>query len=147
MIDTRPISIIKTIETQLKNITTASNFHTDAGQNVHLLREEMDEEMDVFPALCVMYQTESISSAEYDHEEQLTVSITGFIRIVSLAEVMEQLERIDRDIKNANKITQLGDNAGIAQPIESLRLPPSGSQQIGRVVVRYAIRFIDVYGE
>lgn len=146
MINTTPANIVRSIETMLQSVNVANGYHTDAGSNVHILKQEFDEALDAFPAFDIGYGIETQSSAVGDHKERLDIVITGFIRVSPDSTLLDALESLDRDIKKAISIDEIGAHTEIARPVESVRIPPEGSQKVARVAVKYAITYYDQYG-
>lgn len=145
-ISTVPADIARAAKIMLETISTMNGFNTAAGANVSIFKIDFDEEMDSFPAIDIGFSTETQSSAARDHQELLELRITGFIRIDIGDDVLDMLQQLDRDIKNAIKIEEFGNYSDIAKPSGAAMFPPEGGQRIGKVFLTYSIEYHDRYG-
>lgn len=147
---TRTIGLLKALKAQLETISTASGFHTDAGQRVYVLRTDVDEETDTFPLLLLNYREEVIGrSAGPDHEIRLHALISGYVLRqdnTDPLDALEHIEQIKEDVQKAVVLDALSAFAGPGQPEAFEPDPVADSSRLLGLHARYSFDFSAVFG-
>ena len=147
----REVDILKTLRTQLQQITIANGYNTDAGERVYLLRDAPDEESDTFPLIIVNYKIDTQNSAEVDHAQFMTVAIWLYGRLSGIyppdpLEPLELCGQLVRDAQNAVNLAFISNYVGEARPLGNFPEPVRDGSRIVAAQQRFLIPFEDQFG-
>lgn len=146
MPDSQPYSIAKQFKTWTESITVANGFNTDVGARVYLGREYFDVDTSTFPLLSILWELSVIDSVETEHQEQIDVTVAGFVPMSGDGTDLDTADALFQDIRASVLLTS--DLAYVHQirPVSGGIIQPDPESRLIRVSMVYAAAYFEEYG-
>lgn len=149
MPSTRTGLILNKVGLMLAEITATNGYSSDAGERVYVGKTLIDDEMETFPLITLLYEVETQVSENQDHSEKMNLIVGVYHKLESEDDAIV-LENSRADLQTAflfANCSTLGDYVSNVQPTSSMPLPRDDSQNLARLINTYSIFYSDVYGK